>query len=52
MADLKFLPLREGVLGVESVRVIDLATNETADVRDLPSVVAYGAEDGGEDEEG
>jgi hypothetical protein len=39
-ADLKFLPLSVGVLGVESVRVIDLVTNETVDVRELPSVVA------------
>ena len=39
-ANLKFLPLSAGVLTVESVRVIDLATNETADIRDLPSVVA------------
>jgi hypothetical protein len=39
-ADLKFLPLSVGVLGVESVRVIDLATNETADVRELPGIVA------------
>lgn len=39
-ADLKFLPLSAGVLGVESIRVIDLATNETADIRELPSIVA------------
>jgi hypothetical protein len=39
-ADLKFLPLCEGVLGVESVRVVDLGTSEMVDVRDLPSVVA------------
>ena len=25
---------------MESVRVIDLATNETADIRELPSIVA------------
>jgi hypothetical protein len=39
-ADLKFLPLSAGVLGVESVRVVDLATNETVEIRELPSVVA------------
>jgi hypothetical protein len=39
-ADLKFLPLSTGVLGVESVRVVDLATNETVEIRELPSVVA------------
>lgn len=40
MADLKFIALAAGVQTVESVRVIDLATNETADIRDLPSIVA------------
>jgi hypothetical protein len=39
-ADLKFLPLSEGVLSVESIRVIDLNTNEAVDIRDLPSIVA------------
>ncbi|KAF2019130.1 hypothetical protein BU24DRAFT_113008 [Aaosphaeria arxii CBS 175.79] len=38
--DLKFLALCSGVFGVESVRIIDLATQETADIRDLPSIVA------------
>ncbi|KAH8727474.1 TRAPP trafficking subunit Trs65-domain-containing protein [Phaeosphaeriaceae sp. PMI808] len=39
-ADLKFLPFSKGVLGVESIRVIDLVTNETADIRELPSIVS------------
>jgi hypothetical protein len=39
-ADLKFLPLSKGVLGVDCVRVVDLATNETVDVRELPCVIA------------
>lgn len=39
-ANLNFLALSAGVLSVESVRVIDLATNETADMRDLPSIIA------------
>jgi hypothetical protein len=39
-ADLRFLALSAGVLSVESIRVIDLATNETADIRELPSIVA------------
>ncbi|KAL6703192.1 hypothetical protein ACN47E_010121 [Coniothyrium glycines] len=43
-AALKFLALSAGVLSVESVRVIDLATNETADIRELPSIVAEEAE--------
>ncbi|KAF3043187.1 hypothetical protein E8E12_007692 [Didymella heteroderae] len=43
-SDLKFIALAAGVQGVECVRVVDLATNETADVRDLPSIVAVGEE--------
>lgn len=39
-ADLRFMALSAGVQSVESVRVVDLATNETADIRDLPSIVA------------
>lgn len=39
-ASLKFLALSAGVLSVESIRVIDLATNETADIRELPSIIA------------
>jgi hypothetical protein len=38
------------VLSVEAVRVIDLATNETADIRELPSIVAVGKEAEGEAE--
>jgi hypothetical protein len=33
------LPLSKGVLGVDCVRVVDLATNETVDVRELPCVI-------------
>ncbi|RYN38835.1 hypothetical protein AA0119_g8290 [Alternaria tenuissima] len=39
-ADLKFLALSAGVLSVESIRVVDLVTNEAVDIRELPSVVA------------
>jgi len=39
-ADLKFLPLTAGVLSVESIRVVDLVSNEAVDIRDLPSIVA------------
>jgi hypothetical protein len=39
-ADLRFLPLSAGVLSIESIRVIDLNTNEAVDIRDLPSIVA------------
>lgn len=44
-ANLNFIALSAGALSVESVRVIDLATNETADIRDLPSIVAVEKED-------
>jgi hypothetical protein len=47
---LKFIALSAGVLSVEAVRVIDLATNETADIRELPSIVAVGKEGEGEGE--
>lgn len=49
-ADLKFLPLGTGVLGVESVRVVDLGSNESVDVRDLPGVVCVRAEEEEEEE--
>lgn len=39
VAELRFLPLKEGVVGLEAVRVVDLATQEHIDVRDLPLVV-------------
>ncbi|EUC50182.1 hypothetical protein COCMIDRAFT_82750 [Bipolaris oryzae ATCC 44560] len=39
-ADIKLLALTVGVLSVESIRVVDLVTNEAVDIRDLPSVVA------------
>lgn len=45
-ADVKFIALSAGAQSVESVRVIDLATNETADIRDLPSIVAVEGEEG------
>ncbi|KAI4863341.1 TRAPP trafficking subunit Trs65-domain-containing protein [Hypoxylon rubiginosum] len=39
VAELRFLALREGIVSVEAVRVIDLANNEHVDIRDLPTVV-------------
>ncbi|CAI6242283.1 unnamed protein product [Periconia digitata] len=45
-ADIKFIALSAGVLSVEGLRIIDLATNETIDIRDLPAVVAAGKEGG------
>ncbi|KAB5580663.1 TRAPP trafficking subunit Trs65-domain-containing protein [Coniochaeta sp. 2T2.1] len=39
VVELRFLALRTGVLGVEAVRVVDLASQEHVDVRELPVVV-------------
>ncbi|KAF2748104.1 hypothetical protein M011DRAFT_401036 [Sporormia fimetaria CBS 119925] len=44
-ADLKFVALSSGVLTVDAVRLVDLATQEAADIRDLPSVIAVGKGD-------
>lgn len=38
--ELKFLPLSKGILHLEMVRVVDVLTNETVDVRHLPEIVA------------
>lgn len=45
-ADVKFMPLEEGVLGVEAVRVVDLGTGEKVDVREVPAVVAVRKQEG------
>ncbi|KAI2621228.1 TRAPP trafficking subunit Trs65-domain-containing protein [Hypoxylon sp. NC1633] len=39
VAELRFLALKEGVVSVEAVRVIDLANNEHVDIRELPTVI-------------
>lgn len=39
--ELKLLPLSVGCLRLESVRFVDVNTNETTDIRDLPDVVAF-----------
>ncbi|KAF2496180.1 hypothetical protein BU16DRAFT_561014 [Lophium mytilinum] len=39
-AELKFLALASGVLSVDALRVVDLATQEATDIRDLPSIIA------------
>ncbi|KAJ9668521.1 hypothetical protein H2201_001162 [Coniosporium apollinis] len=38
--DMRFLALAAGVLHIDSLRVIDLTTKETTDIRDLPDIVA------------
>ena len=42
--ELRFLPLSLGVLPLDAIRVIDVLSNETADIRNLPDLIA---EDGG-----
>ncbi|KAI0544880.1 TRAPP trafficking subunit Trs65-domain-containing protein [Xylaria curta] len=37
-AELKFLALKEGIVGLDAVRIIDLGNNEHVDIRELPSV--------------
>ncbi|KAF2972267.1 hypothetical protein GQX73_g1303 [Xylaria multiplex] len=37
-AELKFLALKEGIVGVDAVRIIDLGNNEHVDIRQLPSI--------------
>ncbi|OJJ49670.1 hypothetical protein ASPZODRAFT_58307 [Penicilliopsis zonata CBS 506.65] len=38
--ELKLLPLMIGSLHLEAVRLVDVTTNETTDIRDLPDIVA------------
>ncbi|OHF01047.1 hypothetical protein CORC01_03614 [Colletotrichum orchidophilum] len=38
VVELKFLPLKEGIVNIEAVRVIDLSSQEHVDVRELPIV--------------
>jgi len=38
--ELKLLPLARGYLPLEAVRLIDVVSNETIDIRDLPDIVA------------
>ncbi|KAF6833731.1 hypothetical protein CPLU01_05329 [Colletotrichum plurivorum] len=39
VVDLKFLPLKEGIVGIEAIRVVDLGSQEHVDVKDLPIMV-------------
>jgi hypothetical protein len=42
VAELRFVALREGVVGLEAIRVLDLGSQEHVDVRELPLVVVEG----------
>ncbi|KAI1126088.1 TRAPP trafficking subunit Trs65-domain-containing protein [Nemania abortiva] len=37
--ELKFLALKEGIVGVDAIRIIDLGNNEHVDIRQLPPVM-------------
>jgi hypothetical protein len=37
--ELKFMALKVGIVGVEAVRVVDLATQEHVDIKDLPTIL-------------
>ncbi|KAL7792909.1 TRAPP trafficking subunit Trs65 domain-containing protein [Trichoderma ceciliae] len=39
VAELQFLALREGIVGLEAIRVVDLASQEHVDIRDLPTMI-------------
>ncbi|KAK7744201.1 hypothetical protein SLS53_003722 [Cytospora paraplurivora] len=39
MVELRFLALKEGIVGLECIRVVDLGNQEHVDVRDLPVMV-------------
>ncbi|KAJ3580276.1 hypothetical protein NPX13_g279 [Xylaria arbuscula] len=36
--ELKFLALKEGIVGIDAVRIIDLGSNEHVDIRHLPNI--------------
>ncbi|KOS18968.1 hypothetical protein ESCO_000844 [Escovopsis weberi] len=39
VVELQFLALREGILGLEAIRVVDLNSQEHVDIRDLPTTI-------------
>ncbi|KAH8676254.1 TRAPP trafficking subunit Trs65-domain-containing protein [Xylariales sp. PMI_506] len=48
VVELRFLAVRPGIVGIEAVRVVDLATTEHVDIRELPTMlVQEGAGEGG-----
>ena len=42
-AEMQFLALREGVVGIEAIRVVDLSTQDHVDIRDLPTIIVKAA---------
>ncbi|KAJ2975064.1 hypothetical protein NUW58_g2941 [Xylaria curta] len=47
-AELRFLALKEGIVGIDAVRIIDLSNNEHVDIRELPNVTVEKKVEGGE----
>ncbi|KAK2612433.1 hypothetical protein QQS21_001537 [Conoideocrella luteorostrata] len=43
VVELQFLALREGIVGVEAVRIVDLGSQEHVDIRDLPTTIVVPA---------
>ncbi|PTB46816.1 uncharacterized protein TrAFT101_003743 [Trichoderma asperellum] len=39
VTELQFLALREGIVGLEAIRVVDLGSQEHVDIRDLPTMI-------------
>lgn len=39
VAELQFLALQEGVVGIEAIRVVDLGSQEHVDIRELPTMI-------------
>lgn len=42
--ELRFLPMKAGVIGVDCVRVRDMTTSEYVDIKDLPSIIVTGTD--------
>jgi hypothetical protein len=40
MTEIKFVALATGVLALDALRIVDLATQDAVDIRDLPDIVA------------
>ena len=39
IVELQFVALKEGIVGIEAIRVVDLQTNDHVDIRDLPTML-------------
>jgi len=48
VVELRFLALRAGIVGIEAVRIVDLATQEHVDVRELPVMMIAENKEGSE----